>query len=72
VASPDSTLVGDYYGRHDHCLYRITWEHEGYWQARCTSPAATPADDVFGPAYQTTEAQLRWLLAFGSLIPATF
>ena len=70
MASPTPALVGDYYSRHDHCLYRISWQHENYWQARCASPGPTPAEDVFGAPYQTTEAQLRWLLAFGCLIPA--
>lgn len=65
-------LCGDYYGKHDHCLYRITWQHGAYWQARCTSPGPTPAADVFGAAYPTTEAQLRWLLAFGCFTLATY
>jgi hypothetical protein len=64
-------LLGDYYGTHDGCLYRITYEMGKLWQARCNCPAATPAADVFGDAYETTAKQLSWLLAFGCFIPAT-
>jgi hypothetical protein len=35
------------------------------------APGPTPAADVFGAAYPTTEAQLRWLLAFGCCTLAT-
>jgi len=65
-----ATLPGDYYGQHDGCLYRISYANGSLWQARCTCPATSPAEDVFGDAYQTTAQQLRRLLDFNCFIPA--
>lgn len=57
-------LLGDYYGTHDDCLYRVSYALGKLWQARCTSPGPTPAADVFGEPYETSAEQLRRLLAF--------
>jgi hypothetical protein len=67
VAGP---LAGDYYGQHDYCLYRVSYQAGEYHLARCTTPAETPALDVFSAPYSITTPQLERLLAFGCLLPA--
>ena len=66
VAGP---LAGDYYGRHDKCLYRVSGAAGAYQLARCRVPADTPAADVFDEAYPLQPNQLERLLAFGGLEP---